>query len=90
VRGWQKISTVSIYSLPGLLYDLAYYMTLETMNAELDDEIECLKDLAEVNDHVRPEEIAAMVERRTELAAAIAGARVRIDAVRLIWKAPAS
>jgi hypothetical protein len=43
-----------------------------------------------VNDHVRPDEITAMEARQKELATAIQGARIRIDAVRLIWKAPAA
>jgi ATP-dependent helicase HepA len=63
---------------------------LEAMHAVMDDEVARIKDLAEVNDHVRPEEIAAMEARQKELASAINGARVRIDAVRLIWKAPAA
>ena len=63
---------------------------LEAMHAVMDDEVARLRDLAEVNDHVRPEEIAAMEARQKELASAINGARVRIDAVRLIWKAPAA
>lgn len=63
---------------------------LEAMHAEMDDEIARLKDLAEVNDHVRPDEITAMEARQKELASAINGARVRIDAVRLIWRAPAA
>jgi ATP-dependent helicase HepA len=62
---------------------------LEAMHAVMDEEIARLKDLAEVNDHVRPEEITAMEARQKELASVINGARVRIDAVRLIWKAPA-
>ncbi len=63
---------------------------LAAMHAEMDDEIERLRDLAEVNDHVRPEEISTMEARKKELAEVITGARVRIDAVRLIWKAPAA
>lgn len=63
---------------------------LAAMHARLGDEILRLKDLAEVNDHVGPEEIAAIEQQKSELAAAISGARVRIDAVRLIWKAPAA
>jgi ATP-dependent helicase HepA len=59
------------------------------MHEQLDDEISRLKDLAAMNDHVRPEEIEALVTRELELAAAIKSARVRIDAVRLVWKAPA-
>lgn len=63
---------------------------LAEMRAEMSSEIARLKDLAEVNDHVRPEEITALVDREALLADAIAGARVRIDAVRLVWKAPAA
>ena len=62
---------------------------LRTMHAQLDDEITRLKDLAAMNDHIRPEEIDALVAREQELAAAIRSARVRVDAVRLVWKAPA-
>jgi ATP-dependent helicase HepA len=51
-------------------------------------EISRLRDLSEVNDHIRPEEIAALETRAAELASVIRGARVRLDAVRLIWKAP--
>jgi ATP-dependent helicase HepA len=61
---------------------------LTSMREETSGEIARLKDLAEVNDHIRPEEITALEERRDELAAAIGSARVRLDAVRLIWKAP--
>ncbi|MFD0892481.1 DEAD/DEAH box helicase family protein [Luteolibacter ambystomatis] len=62
----------------------------ESMFLELSAEISRLKDLASVNDHVRPEEIAALELRKAELAKAISAARPRIDAVRLIWKAPAA
>lgn len=61
---------------------------LAAMHAELATEISRIRDLAEVNDHVRPEEITALESRRTQLADAIASARVRLDAVRLVWKAP--
>ncbi len=63
---------------------------LSAMQEETSGEIARLKDLAEVNDHIRTEEITALEGRRDELAAAIGSARVRLDAVRLIWKAPAS
>jgi len=61
-------------------------MTL--MRGEMAREITRLKDLAEVNDHIKPEEITALEQREVELADAIRNARVRLDAVRLIWKAP--
>jgi ATP-dependent helicase HepA len=63
---------------------------LEIMHREMAAEISRLRDLTEVNDHIRPEEITALEEREAELAAVISNARVRLDAVRLIWKAPAS
>jgi ATP-dependent helicase HepA len=61
---------------------------LALMRTELAAEIARLRDLAEVNDHIKPEEISALVEREAELATVITNARVRLDAVRVIWKAP--
>lgn len=61
---------------------------LALMHAELTAQIARLRDLSEINDHIKPEEITALVEREAELATVIANARVRLDAVRLIWKAP--
>lgn len=60
------------------------------MRDELGAEISRLRDLAEVNDHIQPEEISALEQREAELANAIENARVRLDAVRLIWKAPST
>jgi len=61
---------------------------LTAMQAELSDEISRLRDLAELNDHVSPTEITALESRKDQLAEVIRNARVRVDAVRLIWKAP--
>ena len=61
---------------------------LARMHREIAGEIARLRDLAEINDHIKPEEIAALEEREAALADAIGNARVRLDAVRLIWKAP--
>ena len=61
---------------------------LARMHGEMSGEIARLRDLAEINDHIKPEEIAALEEREAALADAIGNARVRLDAVRLIWKAP--
>ncbi len=61
---------------------------LTLMRAEMAVEISRLRSLAEVNDHIKPEEIAALEQREIDLAAVIGNARVRLDAVRLIWKAP--
>ncbi len=61
---------------------------LSSMRLQMAAEITRLRDLAEINDHVRPQDIALLEERENALAAAIGNARVRLDAVRLIWKAP--
>jgi ATP-dependent helicase HepA len=61
---------------------------LTAMQAELSDEISRLRELAELNDHVSPTEITALESRKDQLAEVIRNARVRVDAVRLIWKAP--
>lgn len=61
---------------------------LAAAGREMDAEIARLRDLAEVNDHVSPAEIAALEAMKEELLAAIGRANVRLDSVRLIWKAP--
>jgi ATP-dependent helicase HepA len=61
---------------------------LVLMHAEMSAEIARLRDLAVVNDHIKSEEITALEQREAELGCVINQARVRIDAVRLIWKAP--
>lgn len=56
------------------------------MAAQLQDEIERLEALSEVNDHVTPEELAALRTQKDELHAAIASARLRMDALKLILR----
>jgi ATP-dependent helicase HepA len=63
---------------------------LDRMHAETNAEIDRLRDLALLNDHVSPGEILALERRQAELADVITHARVRLDSVRLIWKAPPS
>ena len=58
------------------------------MESQLQDEIERLEDLREINDHVRPGEIAAAQKQKADMQAALATARLRLDAVRLIWRMP--
>jgi ATP-dependent helicase HepA len=60
----------------------------KAMEAQLDAEIERLEDLRQLNDHVRPEEIAAVAQQKTALAAALTTAPLRLDALRLIWRMP--
>jgi len=61
---------------------------LTAMHAEFAAEIARLRELAEVNDHISSAEIANWQQREAELAAAIGGARLRLDSVRLVWKTP--
>jgi len=58
------------------------------MDARLGAELERLAALAAVNDHVRADEAPALEAERAELARAIDGARLRPDALRLIWQGP--
>ena len=58
------------------------------MTAQLTDEIERLEDLRELNDHVKPEEIAAARQHLADLTAALGTARLRLDALRLIFRMP--
>ena len=58
------------------------------MSMQLRDEIERLEDLRAINDHVRPDEIAALREQERGLRAAISSARLRLDAVRMIFRVP--
>ena len=58
------------------------------MESQLQDEIERLEDLRAINDHVRPEEIAAIRQQKTDLQSALASARLRLDALRLVWRMP--
>jgi ATP-dependent helicase HepA len=59
-----------------------------TMAEQLKEEIERLEDLRSINDHIRPEEIAALRAQEEGLKAAIASARLRLDALRLIFRTP--
>jgi ATP-dependent helicase HepA len=55
------------------------------MNRQLQGEIERLQSLRETNDHIRPEEIAALQQQKEALTQAINAAHLRLDAVRLIF-----
>jgi ATP-dependent helicase HepA len=56
------------------------------LETQLQGEIERLEVLREINDHVRPAEIEAARQQKSELQAALAGSRLRLDAVRLIMR----
>ena len=57
---------------------------LRDARLRLDAEIHRLRELREVNPAVRPEEIDLLATQRNDLEEAIGGARVRLDAIRLI------
>jgi ATP-dependent helicase HepA len=59
---------------------------LEAMNHLLGHEVQRLKTLGRVNDHVRPQEIQLAEGQQEGLARAIRQSRIRLDALRLIWK----
>jgi ATP-dependent helicase HepA len=61
---------------------------IESMNAQLNAEVERLEDLREINSHVRPEEITAIREQQTALQNAITSAHIRVGALRLILRVP--
>jgi ATP-dependent helicase HepA len=58
------------------------------MTTQLDLEIDRLETLRELNDHVKPEEIAALRAQKTDLESALTTARPRLDALRLIFRIP--
>jgi ATP-dependent helicase HepA len=61
---------------------------LNTMNHLLDHEVQRLQMLRLVNDHIRPQEITLAQAQQQELAATLQQSRLRLDALRLIWKGP--
>ena len=54
------------------------------MKQKLQAELNRLEDLRQINDHVRPDELESLRTQMTSLEAALAGARARLDAVRLV------
>jgi ATP-dependent helicase HepA len=60
----------------------------DAMTARMRREIERLEDLHQINNHVTLDEIAAARAQAAALGDAIAGARPRVDGLRLIWRRP--
>ena len=58
------------------------------MNRLLEHEIHRLATLKEVNENVRDDELDLANSQKNELSEAIQNARLRLDALRLIWKGP--
>ena len=63
-------------------------LALKEMNQLLGHEVQRLQNLKLVNDHVRPEEIELAKAQQDELTTALQRSRLRLDALRLIWKGP--
>ena len=61
---------------------------LKEMNHLLGHEVQRLQTLMQVNDHIRPQEILLAQSQQAELTIALQQSRLRLDAVRLIWKGP--
>jgi ATP-dependent helicase HepA len=61
---------------------------LKSMQESLGSEISRLQDLARVNPNIREEEIDLAVKERDTLQQNISATRLRLDALRLIWKGP--
>ena len=59
------------------------------MNTQLQSEIARLESLREHNDHIKPEEISGLRAQQEQLAAALASAHLRTDALRLIFRTAA-
>jgi len=62
---------------------------LKQMNDLLGHEVARLQTLAQVNDHIRPQEIRLAQAQQEELATVLQQSRLRLDCLRLIWKGPA-
>jgi ATP-dependent helicase HepA len=54
----------------------------------LGHEVHRLQKLAQVNDHVRPQEIQLAQAQQEKLAATLQASRLRLDSLRLIWQGP--
>jgi len=61
---------------------------LDEMNHLLGHEVERLQTLAQLNDHVRPQEIRLAQAQQEELAITLQQSPLRLDSLRLIWKGP--
>ncbi len=61
----------------------------QNLDSQLGGELSRLEELREINDHVLPEEIAVLRKHWTDLEAAIHAARLRVDALRLIFRTSA-
>jgi len=61
---------------------------IQKVRSTLGGEIERLRDLKKINDHIREDEITLLETQANDLETRITEAPVRLDAVRLIWQTP--
>jgi ATP-dependent helicase HepA len=78
-----KAGSIASGQVPGIVAQARKEMT-----AQLDHEIARLRDLQKVNRSVRAEEIDLLIQQRDELDQRLVGARLRLDAIRLIQRGP--
>ena len=62
--------------------------TVDEIRVTLQHEIQRMRQLQQINGNVRPEEIETAIAHESALVNAIQDARLRLDAVRLIWHGP--
>jgi ATP-dependent helicase HepA len=55
------------------------------IDTQLQDELSRLRDLRQINDHIREEEITALETQLQALTEAVKAPQLRLDALRLIW-----
>jgi len=58
------------------------------MHLLIGHEVHRLQTLAQVNDHVRPQEIQLAIAQQEKLADTLQTSRLRLDSLRLIWQGP--
>jgi ATP-dependent helicase HepA len=79
----EKAEALAIGQVPTLVAEAR-----KTMASRLDHEIARMKDLQKINCSVRPEEVTLLVAQKTAIDRHLFGARLRLDAIRLIQRGP--
>ncbi len=91
-RSWQDELLPTLIGAARELAEKERPRRIEASLLEMQDvmgkELRRLKALAEVNHHVRPDEIDRVEAETRDLKTAIESAQLRLDALRLIWKTP--
>jgi ATP-dependent helicase HepA len=77
----ERTRAIAERRVPGIV-DLA----IKGMTAQLESEIARLRELKKINRNVRAEEIELIVGQHRDLGGHLRGARLRLDAIRWIWR----